>query len=59
MKSMHFFSIYVILPADLDPRVYSVSDRNEYRSREILLLGNKAWPILRADNLTAICESIF
>jgi hypothetical protein len=26
------------------------------RSRKIMLIGSKAWPVCRTDNLTAICE---
>jgi hypothetical protein len=29
-----FLSIYLILPAELDPRVYSASNRNDYRKQE-------------------------
>jgi hypothetical protein len=29
-----FFSIYVILPAALGPRVYSTSNKNEYQKKK-------------------------
>jgi hypothetical protein len=48
-----FFSIYLTLPAALDPGVYSVSDRNEYHN---IFLGEKRGRRVRADNFTAICE---
>jgi hypothetical protein len=32
MRRMHF-SIYLILPAALGPRVYSASNRNEYQKQ--------------------------
>jgi hypothetical protein len=49
-------SIYLILPAALDPGVHSISNRNEYQSRKIMLLEKGAPPVRKADNLTAICE---
>jgi hypothetical protein len=50
------FSIYLILPAALGPGVHSASlTEISTRSRKIMYLGSKAWPVRRADNLTAIC----
>jgi hypothetical protein len=54
---MHFFFfIYIILPAALGPGVHSASNRNEYQKIKIKFLGNRARPVRKADNLTAICE---
>jgi hypothetical protein len=55
MRLMIFFN-YLILP--LGPGVLSASNKKEYRSGKLLLLGSRARPVLRADNLTAICEPI-
>jgi hypothetical protein len=33
------FSIYLILPAELGPGVYSASNRNEYQKQEKKFLG--------------------
>jgi hypothetical protein len=52
------FLIYRILPAALGPGVYSASNRNEYQKQKKIFLGNRARPVLRADNLTVICEPI-
>jgi hypothetical protein len=52
MRKMIFFSTYLILPAAIDPGIYSAYTR----SRTIMFLGNKAQPVRRADNLTAIRE---
>jgi hypothetical protein len=49
------FSIYLILPAALGPRVYSASNRNE---RKIMFMRNRARPVRKVDNLAAICEPI-
>jgi hypothetical protein len=49
------FSIYLILPAALGPRVYSASNKIEYQK---MFLGSRALPVRTADNLTAICEPI-
>jgi hypothetical protein len=51
------FSIYLILPATLGPRVHSDSETST-RSRKIALLGSKARSVHRADNLSVICEPI-
>jgi hypothetical protein len=56
-KDLHAF-IYLILPAALGPRAYSASNRNEYRSREIIVLWSRVRPVLRADILDAVCEPI-
>jgi hypothetical protein len=34
MTSLNFFSIYLILPAALDPGAYSASNRNEYQKQK-------------------------
>jgi hypothetical protein len=39
------------------PRAYSASNRNEYQKQKNVL-GSRARPVRRADNLTAICELI-
>jgi hypothetical protein len=51
-----YSSIYLILPATLGPGVYSDSNKNEYQ-RQKNVLGSRAWPVRRTDNLTAICEA--
>jgi hypothetical protein len=43
------FSIYLIL---------SASKRNEYEKQKNNVSGEKTRPVLKADNLTAICEPI-
>jgi hypothetical protein len=53
-----FFSIYLILPAALGPGVHSAFNRNEYQKQKNNVFGSKALPVLRADNVTAICEPI-
>jgi hypothetical protein len=50
MNEFVFFSIYLILPAALEPGVYSSSNRNEYQKEKIMR------PVRRADNLIAISE---
>jgi hypothetical protein len=55
-EANEFFSIYLILPAALGPRVYSDSNRNEYQKQINNVLGSRARPVCKADNLTAICE---
>jgi hypothetical protein len=57
MKSV-FFSVYLILPAAPDPGIYSASNRNGYQKQKNNLLGSRALPVRKADNLTAICEQI-
>jgi hypothetical protein len=52
-----YFSIYIILPATLDPRVYSASNRNELQEKK-MFLGSKVRTVRRAHNVTAICEPI-
>jgi hypothetical protein len=52
------FSIYTILPATLDPGVYSASNRNEYQEQKKMFLGSRVQLVHRADNLIAICEPI-
>jgi hypothetical protein len=44
-----------ILPAALDPGVYSASNRNEQQKQKNNVSGSRARPVCRADNLTAIC----
>jgi hypothetical protein len=52
-----YFSIYLFFPAALGLRVYSASNRST-RSRKIIFLGSKMWPVRKADNLTAISGPI-
>jgi hypothetical protein len=52
-----FFSVYLILPAALGSWVYSVYNRNEYQKKK-MFLGSRARPVIKADNLTAICKPI-
>jgi hypothetical protein len=48
--------VYLILPAALDPGVYSVSNRNEYQKQKIKhISGSKARPARKTD-LTPISE---
>jgi hypothetical protein len=49
-----FFSMYLILPAALDPGI----NRNKYHSRIIMFLRSRERPVRKADNLTAIYELI-
>jgi hypothetical protein len=56
MKSLIFFSSYLILPTALGPVVYSASNRNESQKQKKMYLGSRAWPAREAHNLTAICE---
>jgi hypothetical protein len=53
-----FFSIYVILPAAQGPGVYSDSNRNDHQKQKNNVLGSRARPVRKADNLTATCEQI-
>jgi hypothetical protein len=50
--------IHLILPVALGPRVYSASNRNECQKHKNKFLGSRARPASKANNLTAICESI-
>jgi hypothetical protein len=45
------FSIYLILPAALGPRVYSASNKMSIRSIEIMFLESRALPMRKADCL--------
>jgi hypothetical protein len=50
-----FFLIYLILPAELGPGVYSASNRNEcMRSIKIMFVESRARPVRRVDNLTTV-----
>jgi hypothetical protein len=54
-----FFSIYLILPAALDPGVYSASNRNQKwipEAEKLCCWGVEPRPVRRAINITAICE---
>jgi hypothetical protein len=55
---MIFTSINVILPAALAMGFTQLLTEMSIRSRKIMFLGRRARPVLRADNLTAICEPI-
>jgi hypothetical protein len=37
---------------------YSASNRNENQKQKKKFLESRAWPVCKADNLTAICEPI-
>jgi hypothetical protein len=50
------FSSYLIVVAALGLEVHSASNRDEYQNRKIMLLGSRARPVRRADNLAVICE---
>jgi hypothetical protein len=50
------FSSYLILPVALGPGISATSNKNEYQKQKIMFLGGIARPVLRADNLTTICE---
>jgi hypothetical protein len=53
------FSIYLILPAALDPGVHSASKKNEYqKQKKKMILRSRARPVRGADNIAAICEPI-
>jgi hypothetical protein len=52
------FSIYLIVPAALDPEVHSASNKNVYQKQRKNFLGSRERPVHRAHNLTAICEPI-
>jgi hypothetical protein len=52
----YLVSIDIILPAALGPGIYSASNRNEYHKLKKMSLGSRARPVLKANNLTAICE---
>jgi hypothetical protein len=48
------FSICLILPAALGSGNYSASNRNESEAEQIMVLGSRAQPVLRADKLNLI-----
>jgi hypothetical protein len=52
------FPIYLILPVALGPEVYSASNINEYLKQKKRFLDNKARPVRKADDLSAICKPI-
>jgi hypothetical protein len=52
------FSIYLILPAALDPGVYSASNRNEYQKQKNNISESRARPVRKTGNLISICEPI-
>jgi hypothetical protein len=51
-----FSSIYLILLAALGPSVHLTE--MSIRSRKIMFLGSRAWPVRRVNNFTAISEPI-
>jgi hypothetical protein len=57
MKSLTFMNLH-ILPAALDPGVYSASNRNEYQKQKNKFFGIKGRLSRKADNLTANSEPI-
>jgi hypothetical protein len=52
------FAVYLILPAEIGPDVYSASNRKWVPETE-MFLWSKSPPARTADNLTTICEPIF
>jgi hypothetical protein len=53
------FSVYLILPASLGPRVHSAFNKNGYQKQKndvSMFLGSIVRPVRRTDNLTAIYE---
>jgi hypothetical protein len=53
------FSVYLILPAALGPRVYSASNRNEHeKQKRKIFLGSKKQMAYKAYSLTAIFKLI-
>jgi hypothetical protein len=53
MTSLNYFSMYLILPVELGPGVYSDSNRNKHQKKE-KLLGSKTRTVRKADNLTVV-----
>jgi hypothetical protein len=51
------FFIYQVLPFTLGSGVYSASNRNEYQKQKKMFRRRKAWPVRKADNLTAILRA--
>jgi hypothetical protein len=50
------FSIYLALPAALGPGGYSLTNSNEYEKKKNNVLAKTERSVLRADNITSICE---
>jgi hypothetical protein len=50
------FSMYLIVPTALGYGAYSASNKNEYQKQKNNVLGSRARPVRRTDNLTAISE---
>jgi hypothetical protein len=48
------FLICLILPTILGCGVYSASNRYDYQKQKNNVSGERAWPMHKADNLTAI-----
>jgi hypothetical protein len=46
---IEYFSIYLILPVELGPGVYSASNRNECQKQKKIFLGSRARPTRKAD----------
>jgi hypothetical protein len=55
---IEFFSVYLILPAAVGPRIYSSSNRDEHQKQKKISLGSKALLARKAYNLTAIREPV-
>jgi hypothetical protein len=54
-----FCSIYLIVPAALNPRACSASDRTKYqKQKNNVSSGSRALPVRRAVSLSAICEPV-
>jgi hypothetical protein len=58
MRSLNS-SVYLILQAGLGPGVYPASNRNAYQKQKKNWGRSKERPVLKADNLAAICKPIF
>jgi hypothetical protein len=49
-------SFYLILPVTVGPEVYSVCNRNEYQKKSKENPLSRAQLVLKADDITTICE---
>jgi hypothetical protein len=52
------FSIYLIIPATLHMEFANYQTEMSTRSRKIMLLGSRARPVRKTNNLTVICEPL-
>jgi hypothetical protein len=51
--------MYLMIPATLDPVVFSASSIIEYQKQKIKFLGSRAGPASKADDLTSKDREIF